>query len=108
MGLGMVAIGLVILCMGLGEKGFKTVEMSLVGPGLVVGGLVLSCLRICCCFVGESLKDVDEEHEDGNIDKLEEQNKHRNGFQNNDKLKGDNYCLHINQPFTVSNNTSIW
>ena len=38
---------------GVGEKGFKTVEMRLVGPGLVVSGLSLACLRICCCLVGD-------------------------------------------------------
>ena len=62
----MVAIGLVITFVGLGEKGFKTVEMKLVGPGLVVGGLVLALLRILCCLICTDYKcsdDYDDEHE---------------------------------------------
>ena len=44
-GLGMVAIGLVLTVVGVGEKGFKTVEMKLLGPALLVVGAVLSILR---------------------------------------------------------------
>ena len=31
-GLGLVAVGLVISCVGLGERGFLTVELQVVGP----------------------------------------------------------------------------
>ena len=34
-GLGMVAVGLVITFVGLGDKGFKTLELQLVGPSLI-------------------------------------------------------------------------
>lgn len=34
-GLGTVAIGLVIAFVGTGEKGFKTVELRLIGPSLI-------------------------------------------------------------------------
>lgn len=34
-GLGTVAIGLVISFVGTGEKGFKTVELRLIGPSLI-------------------------------------------------------------------------
>ena len=54
LGLGLVAIGLIITFVGLGEKGFKTVELKLVGPVLVVGGVVLVLVRIMLCTVGTS------------------------------------------------------
>lgn len=34
-GLGTIAIGLVIAFVGTGEKGFKTVELRLIGPSLI-------------------------------------------------------------------------
>lgn len=34
-GLGTVALGLVISFVGTGEKGFKTVELRLIGPSLI-------------------------------------------------------------------------
>lgn len=34
-GLGTVALGLVIVFVGTGEKGFKTVELRLIGPSLI-------------------------------------------------------------------------
>ena len=61
-GLGLVAVGLVITFVGLGEKGFRTVEFQLVGPGLVLGGLVMAVLRVVCCvgqpWVGGSERSV--------------------------------------------------
>ena len=45
-GLGMMAIGLVFTVVGVGETGFKTMEMKMVGPSLMVGGLVLTILRL--------------------------------------------------------------
>ena len=50
-GLGLVAVGLVISCVGLGEKGFLTVELQVVGPGLVVGGVGLAIARVLCCTI---------------------------------------------------------
>ena len=44
-GMGMMAIGLVLTVVGVGEKGFKTMEMKLLGPSLLVAGIVLSLLR---------------------------------------------------------------
>ena len=49
MGLGTVAVGLIITFVGLGEKGFKTVQLKLIGPGLVGCGLVLTIIRIISC-----------------------------------------------------------
>ena len=50
-GLGMVAIGLVTTFVGLGERGFKTLELKLVGPSLVGCGLVLAVFRVLLCTV---------------------------------------------------------
>ena len=48
-GLGMVAVGLVITFVGLGEKGFRTTELQMIGPGLVGGGVMLAIFRILLC-----------------------------------------------------------
>ena len=53
-GLGLAAVGLVITFVGLGEKGFRTLELKLVGPCLVGGGLLLTLLRILLCTVAPS------------------------------------------------------
>ena len=50
-GLGMVAIGLVTTFVGLGERGFKTIQLKLVGPSLVGCGLVLAVFRVLLCTV---------------------------------------------------------
>ncbi|KAH8248448.1 hypothetical protein KR032_010293 [Drosophila birchii] len=56
-GLGTVALGLVIAFVGTGEKGFKTVELRLIGPSLILNSQYSSVLRfpfsaglglICC------------------------------------------------------------
>ena len=48
-GLGTVAVGLIITFVGLGEKGFKTVQLKMIGPGLVGCGLVLTIIRVISC-----------------------------------------------------------
>uniref|UniRef100_T1I6D2 Uncharacterized protein n=1 Tax=Rhodnius prolixus TaxID=13249 RepID=T1I6D2_RHOPR len=48
-GLGTTAIGLVIAFVGTGEKGFKTLELRLIGPTLIAGGLLCCLLRIFLC-----------------------------------------------------------
>ena len=48
-GLGMAAIGLVISFVGLGDKGFKTIELRLVGPSLLGCGLFLAFLQVLYC-----------------------------------------------------------
>lgn len=40
-GLGTVALGLVIAFVGTGEKGFKTVELRLIGPSLIGNAISL-------------------------------------------------------------------
>ena len=48
-GLCVAAVGLVITFVGLGEKGFKTIELKLVGPILVVCGLFFTLLQLFYC-----------------------------------------------------------
>ncbi|XP_066997594.1 uncharacterized protein [Anabrus simplex] len=48
-GLGTVAIGLVISFVGTGEKGFKTLELRLIGPSLIGSGLLCCLIRIFLC-----------------------------------------------------------
>jgi hypothetical protein len=48
-GLGTVAIGLVISFVGTGEKGFKTLELRLIGPTLIGSGLLCCLVRIFLC-----------------------------------------------------------
>lgn len=55
-GLGTTVIGMVIWFVGTGEKGFKTLELRLIGPTLIAVGLlcclirVLLCICPCTCF----------------------------------------------------------
>ena len=48
-GLGTIAIGLVISFVGTGEKGFKTLELRLIGPTLIGSGLLCCLVRVCLC-----------------------------------------------------------
>ena len=48
-GLGMFAVGLVITVVGLGDKGFQTFELKIVGPSIIVCGAVLAGGRIVVC-----------------------------------------------------------
>ena len=50
-GMGLFAIGLVTTFVGLGEKGFKTSELKLVGPCLAGCGIVLAAVRVILCIV---------------------------------------------------------
>ena len=83
-----MAIGLVMVFVGVGEKGFKTVEMRLVGPGLVLSGLSLAGLRIFCCLVGDNCgagQDELEEHQGDDT----EQRQNRNGVHEFEENKGE-------------------
>ena len=53
-GLGMVAVGLVITMVGLGDKEFQTLELRIVGPSIVLCGAMLVGLRMLLC-VGAQL-----------------------------------------------------
>ncbi|XP_071052183.1 uncharacterized protein [Onthophagus taurus] len=48
-GLGTMAIGSVIFFVGTGDKGFKTVELRLIGPTLMACGLLCCVIRVLLC-----------------------------------------------------------
>lgn len=48
-GLGTVALGLVISFVGTGDKGFKTLELRWTGPALIAAGLFFCIIRILLC-----------------------------------------------------------
>ena len=47
----MVCIGLIITFVGIGDKGFQTLELKLIGPSLVGCGVFFALLRILFCTV---------------------------------------------------------
>lgn len=49
-GLGTTVIGLVIWFVGTGEKGFKTLELRLIGPTLIAVGLLCCVIRVLLCI----------------------------------------------------------
>ena len=57
----MASVGLVITFIGLGERGFKTVELKLIGASLVGCGLILALLRIFYFCVPSGEKEEDSE-----------------------------------------------
>ena len=52
----MICIGLVITFVGLGDKGFKTLELKLIGPSLVGCGVFFALLRILFCTLPSCCK----------------------------------------------------
>lgn len=50
-GLGTTAIGSVIFFVGTGEKGFRTFELRLIGPTLIVCGLLCCLIRVLLCAI---------------------------------------------------------
>jgi len=48
-GLGVCSIGLIIFLVGVGEKGFKSLELQLIGPSLIGLGLLLVILQVLYC-----------------------------------------------------------
>ena len=40
-----------ILISGVGDKGYQTLELRLVGPILAVSGALLVCCRVIMCFI---------------------------------------------------------
>ncbi|XP_025207598.1 uncharacterized protein LOC112603302 isoform X1 [Melanaphis sacchari] len=49
-GLCSVALGLIIAFVGTGEKGFKTVQLRFIGPGMIAIGVCCCVVRIMLCF----------------------------------------------------------
>ena len=58
LGLGLVTMGLVITLVGVGDKGFTTFELKLLGPGLVSCGGVMFMVRLLVCTVGMGREEV--------------------------------------------------
>ncbi|XP_018333223.1 uncharacterized protein LOC108742486 isoform X2 [Agrilus planipennis] len=48
-GLGTTAIGFVVFFVGSGDKGFKTLELRLIGPTLIACGLLCCLVRVLLC-----------------------------------------------------------
>ena len=44
-----MAVGLIITFVGLGEKGFKTMQLRMIGPILVLTGMVMAVIRVLSC-----------------------------------------------------------
>jgi hypothetical protein len=53
----MASVGLVLTFIGLGKRGFRTIELKLIGPSLVGCGLLLALLRILYFFVPSGEED---------------------------------------------------
>ena len=69
-GMGLFAIGLVTTFVGLGDKGFKTSELKLVGPCLAGCGIVLAAVRVLLCTARQSytaLIQNEDEEQSGNL-----------------------------------------
>lgn len=49
-GLGTMCVGMIIAFVGTGEKGFKTMELRLIGPSLIGAGVLIIILRILLCI----------------------------------------------------------
>ena len=62
-GLCIAAVGLVITFVGLGEKGFKTIELKLIGPILVVCGLSFALLQLLYCSLPSCWKTCCEKND---------------------------------------------
>jgi len=60
--LGTIAIGLVISFVGTGEKGFKTLELRLIGPTLIGSGLLCCLVRVFLCVCPSSCFRRDHKH----------------------------------------------
>ena len=50
-GMGMIMVGLVITVVGLGDKGFHSLELRLMGPIIVGCGVMMTSVRILVCIL---------------------------------------------------------
>ena len=63
-GIILLMIGLILSVLGLGEKGFTSAELRMVGPVIVFTGLILALARIfSCAFNCSGLRHVKEPEE---------------------------------------------
>ncbi|KAL9925707.1 uncharacterized protein ACN2A1_014684 isoform 2-T3 [Glossina fuscipes fuscipes] len=70
-GLGTIALGLVIAFVGTGEKGFKTVELRLIGPSLIGLGFICCMLRILFCICPSHCLSSNKNSRQKNINKID-------------------------------------
>ena len=47
-----MSVGLIITFLGLGSRGFRALEVKLLGPGLVGAGMMCVLIRIIFCYRG--------------------------------------------------------
>ncbi|XP_045597098.1 uncharacterized protein [Procambarus clarkii] len=66
-GLGLISLGLIITFVGMGEHGFKSPELRLIGPSLIGCGFLFCLLRLffcstpaCCAFCCRKSEPLDE------------------------------------------------
>lgn len=71
-GLCSVALGLIIAFVGTGEKGFKTVQLRFIGPGMIAIGACCCAVRIMLCFCPPAFCFKRRRHKGGVGDKMAE------------------------------------
>lgn len=71
-GLCSVALGLIIAFVGTGEKGFKTVQLRFIGPGMIAIGVCCCAVRIMLCFCPPTFCFKRRRHKGGVADKMAE------------------------------------
>jgi len=80
-GLAVSSVGLIIFLVGVGDKGFKSLELQLIGPSLIGLGFLLAIFQIiyctkpwkslsCCLCLGRETQDVVKKEPVQNITKL--------------------------------------
>ena len=62
-GLGLSMVGCVITVVGLGDKGFQTMELQLVGPLVILAGGMVTIISILMCVLGGKREDGRKEEE---------------------------------------------
>ena len=113
LGLGLIAIGLVITTVGAGDKGFKTFELRVVGPSIVTCGFVFVVIRVLICTVTPDnckcctcLNKTEEESEKliaNPQQKAEEEESKNNKTANNSKSRPSNGAVIVNNSVTIRN-----
>ena len=58
-GLGLGAVGLVVTVVGLGDKGFQTLELKVVGPSVIGLGILVSKAIYVSCILTQTDLNVD-------------------------------------------------
>ena len=48
-GLGLAGVGLMVTVVGLGDRGYYSLELQLVGPCFLLGGISITGISVICC-----------------------------------------------------------